>query len=649
MMNWSLDSFKNQLINQLILVSGGGIVLVTLTLIFGRHWELNTLLLGIVVILIIWVLAMLYVYERIKAKRSAQMMEKSLKAQADEQILNTRPDKRGEIDQLKQQFMQALKFLQESKLGREHGNIAALYALPWFVVIGLPGAGKTTALLNSGLKFPYGKKPYGGVGGTKNCEWFFSDSAIFLDTAGRYTLTSDIADKEEWQAFLNLLNRYRKSRPITGVIVAVSISDIMQNSLEALEQDADRMRVRIDELIQKLGVRFPVYLALTKCDLVPGFVEYFGDLKVGEREQVWGSIISREALQNGQLNENFLAEYRQLYDVLVNRRLQRLDGSLKGVGAGRILFFPQSFRALQDKLAFFVDKLFQTNQYQESPLFRGFYFTSGTQPQASIVAPDPREFVEAEIAGEPDNAGGKPSRNKTYFLKEFFTRVILSDQHLVEPIRPPGIGWKHFSAITALLMLLALFIFSSTRAYLHNKQKLNLLTPTIEQIQKVAITGHLDRAHYELLDQLRLRIMAGQQLSARSTVWNWGLSRDRKLLGSLALLYYEKFKPFISRYIYHELRDRTVNNRAAYSRIQLSEFDRAVALMTNDLAGLTDPDNRQFLVQQMLEVLQSQTIPADMMPLLAAQVQFFVDMLGEFASGKEPAVDLAQLRFPPGE
>ncbi|MGO8484708.1 hypothetical protein AB9F39_36300, partial [Rhizobium leguminosarum] len=31
-----------------------------------------------------------------------------------------------------------------------------IYELPWYVIFGAPGSGKTTALTNSGLKFPLG-------------------------------------------------------------------------------------------------------------------------------------------------------------------------------------------------------------------------------------------------------------------------------------------------------------------------------------------------------------------------------------------------------------------------------------------------------------------------------------------------------------
>ena len=63
---------------------------------------------------------------------------------------------------------------------------AALYELPWYMVIGNPAAGKSSAVLHSGLKFPFmeqtNKLSVKGVGGTRNCDWFFSTEGILLDT-----------------------------------------------------------------------------------------------------------------------------------------------------------------------------------------------------------------------------------------------------------------------------------------------------------------------------------------------------------------------------------------------------------------------------------------------------------------------------------
>ena len=101
------------------------------------------------------------------------------------------------------------------------------------VIIGAPGSGKTTALVNSGLHFPLeqrsGKGALRGVGGTRNCDWWFTDEAVFLDTAGRYTTQDSDADADSagWSEFLKLLQKYRKRRPVNGVILTISAQDLM--------------------------------------------------------------------------------------------------------------------------------------------------------------------------------------------------------------------------------------------------------------------------------------------------------------------------------------------------------------------------------------------------------------------------------------
>src|SRR6185503_14461788 len=123
---------------------------------------------------------------------------------------------REQIVQIEQEFAAAVDSLKRSKLGKGVPGQSALYALPWYVVIGPPAAGKTTAITASGLDFPLGANRVRGIGGTRNCDWFFSTSAILLDTAGRYTTASE--DRDEWLKFLGLLKRYRRRAPVNGVI-----------------------------------------------------------------------------------------------------------------------------------------------------------------------------------------------------------------------------------------------------------------------------------------------------------------------------------------------------------------------------------------------------------------------------------------------
>ncbi|MEI7894365.1 MAG: type VI secretion system membrane subunit TssM, partial [Myxococcales bacterium] len=128
-----------------------------------------------------------HLFKRWRAVMRGRAIERELMRQAEQQAMNARPDRRAEIMALQVQMQQNLQALRQSKLG---SGASALYTLPWYMIIGPPGAGKTTALKHSGLVFPFldpnGAGVVRGTGGTRNCDWWFTNEAILLDTAGRY-------------------------------------------------------------------------------------------------------------------------------------------------------------------------------------------------------------------------------------------------------------------------------------------------------------------------------------------------------------------------------------------------------------------------------------------------------------------------------
>ncbi len=149
---------------------------------------------------IFWILLALYVlmllaygiYWLIQRRRHAKQGEEL--AQAIEKEIETETHSHNNKDELhlmQQQMKESVQLIRKSRLGDKKGN-AALYELPWYMVIGNPAAGKSSAIYNSGLKFPFEenhqKMVSAGLSGTRNCDCFFSTDGILLDTAGRYSV-----------------------------------------------------------------------------------------------------------------------------------------------------------------------------------------------------------------------------------------------------------------------------------------------------------------------------------------------------------------------------------------------------------------------------------------------------------------------------
>ncbi len=339
-----------------------------------------------------------------------------------------------EVLQLRERFEEAIRTL------RQHRGARSLYELPWYVFIGAPGSGKTTALVNSGLKFPLeqriGKGALRGVGGTRNCDWWFTDDAVFLDTAGRYTTQdSDVnADSAAWGEFLGLLRQYRRRRPLNGVILTISVQDLLTVGAEGRASNMTAARRRLDELQRNLRVRLPVYVVVTKCDLVAGFAEYFDDQTAEGRAQVWGVTFPYEQTTRGTAAQAFAGEFDALMTRLNERVFTRLDEESDARRRTKIFGFPQQMAALRGVLDEFVTEVFGSTRFDQRVLLRGVYLTSGTQegtPIDRLMSAIGRRFALA-----PDAVLPPPGRGKAYFIERLLKEIVLGESGVA------GVDWR---------------------------------------------------------------------------------------------------------------------------------------------------------------------------------------------------------------
>ena len=305
-----------------------------------------------------------------------------------------------------------------------------LYDLPWYVIIGPPGAGKTTALVNSGLKFPLarGATPaaVAGSGGTRYCDWWFAEDAVLIDTAGRYTTqdTDTKAEKSSWLSFLDLLKTNRPRQPINGVLVAISVEDLLTSSPEEIAAHADAIRARLLELHERLKVDFPVYAVFTKADLIAGFNEFFGALTEPQRRMVWG-----HTFQTADKTRNMIGDVPPEYDALIERLNERLPDRLQDehnpTARAQIFGFPSQMATLKRSIVDFLTRVFEPTRYHANATLRGFYFTSGTQegtPIDQLIGALSRNFG-SDHAGAASFSG----RGKSYFLTELIQKVVIGE------------------------------------------------------------------------------------------------------------------------------------------------------------------------------------------------------------------------------
>lgn len=401
---------------------------------FGGVYPLEDLLVRVLVVVGLFVTAIIVILLILLRRRSREN-------RMAEEIAEAEPDPRDaataeELDELKQRMREALGYLRKSRLGGRFGR-RHLYQLPWYIVIGPPGAGKTTAIVNSGLKFPLadrmGLKAVGGVGGTRNCDWWFTNEAVLIDTAGRYTTQDSDADVDAraWSGFLDILKRYRKRQPVNGAIVAISLSDLSLNDDMTRKAHAAAIRRRLAELRDRLGVRFPVYVLFTKADLIAGFQEFFDPLPKEAREQVWGFTLPLPGRKDEPVPvlEGFEREFDALLERLNDQSLERMQEETNAERRSLVQAFPQQLASLREVAQDFLAEVFQQSKFEDQQFLRGVYFTSGTQEGTPI---DRMMMSMARSFGIGRQAiGSGQGQGRSYFLTRLLTEVIFGEAGLV--------------------------------------------------------------------------------------------------------------------------------------------------------------------------------------------------------------------------
>lgn len=379
----------------------------------------------IAVMLLIW-LGVNFWLDRRRKKNESDLVEGVTAVQADPSVAASAE----EVAAMREKLSTALALLKKAS-----GSRGYLYEQPWYAIIGPPGAGKTTALLNAGLSFPLaaemGQSAVAGVGGTRMCDWWFTENAVLIDTAGRYTTQdSDSAvDKAGWQAFLGLLKRTRARQPLNGVMIAIALSDLAAAPAAERLAHARAIRRRVKEIYDQLGVRVPVYALFTKADLIAGFTEFFDDLDRERRGQVWGVTFPLDKSEAGTANR-FGGEFQLLVERLNQRLLDRLQAERSPDRRTLIAGFPAQVASLAAPLQEFLTEAFGGSRLDPAPILRGAYLTSGTQegtPIDRLTGAMARSFgIDAQRAPSL-----RPEQGRSYFLGRLLKDVIFGEAMLV--------------------------------------------------------------------------------------------------------------------------------------------------------------------------------------------------------------------------
>lgn len=476
-------------------------------------------------------------HRRRQAKRAGQALEQAISADAEKAVRRARRGSQAdEVAALRERMAEAVKRIKTSRLGETSGA-AALYELPWYAIIGNPAAGKSSAIVKSGLTFPFAENTDAivqGIGGTRHCDWYFTTEGILLDTAGRYSVQEE--DHREWLGFLKLLKTHRPKAPLNGVIIAVSIAELANQKADLTIELARKLRQRVQELTEQLEVFVPVYVVFTKADLIAGFVDFFEDRDRSERDRVWGATLPYETTQQLDAAAQFDQHMDVLYQGLKEASVARMTLHRGEQLPPGVLTFPLEFAALKPSLRTFLHTLFEDNPYQFRPIFRGFYFTSAVQEGQSTSRASQRVAEQFGLQLQSGTAAAVYSQSG-FFLKELFSRVIFADRELVRQYTSRTRLRLRQAAFFGGMAVLGVLLAAWTWSYGDNRDRVARVEADLVKAVKVQ-DQKLDLAsRMEALEIIQDRLEQMQR-DRRAAFWSLGLSQDTRIENRLLEEYF---------------------------------------------------------------------------------------------------------------
>ena len=374
---------------------------------------------------------------------------------------------------LKRRWKAAADTLRRSAL-RRHGN--PLDVLPWYMMVGRSGAGKTTALTRSRLSSPLQQIDRNApIEQTANVDWWFFDDAVVVDCAGRYVESEGSAeDRAEWGVVLDQLARYRPREGINGLVLAIDVRRLQQPDRDSLAEEGRALRERIEQLIRLFDKRFPIYVLVTQCDHIYGWEEWSGRLEPGALDHAMGYLVPHS--ESGFVDRAFSRIGQRL-------GLLRLQLAARAPGATpALLMFPSELENIKAGLRLFLDACFSDHPYFESPFLRGLFFSSGAQEGGAVstLLPD----LPPVPAHRASHVG--------LFLHDFFGRILPTDRNASLPAALVN-RWRRATRHMGLLAWLALCLAAAllmAAAFEHNRETIALVRDTYPLDAK--FVGNLD-------------------------------------------------------------------------------------------------------------------------------------------------------------
>lgn len=362
--------------------------------------------------------------------------------------------------------------LRDSRGGRGHR-----YDVPWYLILGEENAGKSSFISRSDQRFALTRTERGVLQRSSadpdlafGIDWWIGDEAVVIDPPGEFisqperpvqlveALQSSSASEEEgdgeaeeataqvgkpaeatglpagverrlWRHMIGWLAQNRSRRPLNGVVLLVDMVNLFGRSEKERRDLAFVLRARLTELGAELGTRLPLYVVMSKLDLLAGFEELFAKLPAREREEVQGFTFTLDSVKDVDAwLEEMGAAYERFIEQLGSQLLaatERMPAAVRKSAYSLLRELSGAHSMLLD----FLGDVLGSDRYTTPPLVRGVYFSSVYQRGEvhNLLA----DASARAFAFTPPALSTKPQGTSVvYFAQQLLQRVVYPEAGL---------------------------------------------------------------------------------------------------------------------------------------------------------------------------------------------------------------------------
>jgi type VI secretion system protein ImpL len=334
------------------------------------------------------------------------------------------------------------------------GGRRALYRLPWYLVVGDEHAGKSSFIDSSDQSFSLTRIDKAQARGQQAetlafpVRWWVSNDAVIIDPPGAFisqdalagSVSSGSTESQSpvppgtqaklWDHLLGWLLRNRSQRALNGLLLVVDLPALLHGTPKQRIALAHVLRTRLYEVSSKLGSRLPLYVVLTKFDLLDGFDQLYAKIPTAKRESLLGFTFKLDAVDTF---DAWLDEYGDYYDRLVSQLFEQVVDQIDVLGyaalRARLFSLHSQLIGLRPVLLSFLRETLASDRFTTPALVRGVYWSSVVQ-QGEMRNAFVREAAQPYTTELPLCEGKPQGKGLIYFVQQAFSGVIYQEAGL---------------------------------------------------------------------------------------------------------------------------------------------------------------------------------------------------------------------------